>query len=113
MDCLVLSSIGACVAQAGTKQEGVVVADLQDVEADSEAVKKRAEFGYQRAEENKPEVPVEKYIGSFRGVSVQGLRSPSTGLTGSCPSAGSAGIRYFRRLWCRKSQRQWSFPRLP
>ena len=52
----------AAQRQIKALQEGVVAADLQDIETHGKVIKKRAEFGYQRAQENEAEVPVEKNI---------------------------------------------------
>ncbi len=43
-------------------QEGVVAADLKDVEAHREAVQDRAKLGYQRAQEDQTEVSVSKNV---------------------------------------------------
>ena len=52
----------AAEGQIQALKEGVVVGDLQDVEADGEAVEDGPQLRHQGAEEHQPVVAVEKYV---------------------------------------------------
>ena len=55
----------AAQGQVQALEEGVVPADLQDIEADGEAVQQRAQLRHQRAEEHQPVIPAAEYVGGF------------------------------------------------